>query len=109
MLIETDEPRELTDMLQPYFPDLAGRVQDPIHSGFAAQVDALVEQGGDTVDSVPGSWWPAWIDWLAPYCGPKVHARQEAGRRRVDADRGCSRELRAGEGLIGPVLRPGRG
>jgi hypothetical protein len=61
------------------FPDLTGRAQDPIHRGFAARVDALVEQGGDTADSVPGGWWPGWIDWLAPHSGPQLNARKELG------------------------------
>ena len=36
----------------------------------------------DTAQSVPGSWWPAWSDWLAQQAGDKVPARVKLGSRK---------------------------
>lgn len=33
----------------------------------------------DAAESIPGSWWPAWHDWLASTSGEKVPAPQDAG------------------------------
>ena len=44
--------------------------------------------GGDadqwlsTAREVPGSWWPTWIDWLAPHGGDKVAAPRTPGNRQ---------------------------
>jgi polyhydroxyalkanoate synthase len=32
-----------------------------------------------TAESVPGSWWPKWKDWLASHAGPLVDARKSLG------------------------------
>ncbi len=37
------------------------------------------DQWLEAADSIPGSWWPAWIDWLAPLSGPQMPARVELG------------------------------
>jgi poly[(R)-3-hydroxyalkanoate] polymerase subunit PhaC len=44
-----------------------------------AGLDADADRWFDTADSVPGSWWAAWIGWLAPHSGPKVNARKKLG------------------------------
>jgi polyhydroxyalkanoate synthase len=44
-----------------------------------ARLDADPDSWFDVAESVPGSWWPAWIDWLAPHSGPKVVARKKQG------------------------------
>ena len=40
--------------------------------------DRWLEQAQD----VPGSWWPAWADWLGRHAGRKVAAPQSAGSRK---------------------------
>ena len=47
--------------------------------------------------SHPGSWWPHWSGWLAPFGGARVAARDGAGRRQLPGDRGGPRTLREGE------------
>jgi polyhydroxyalkanoate synthase len=36
----------------------------------------------ETAQSVPGSWWPAWSEWLAQHAGNEVPARVKLGNRR---------------------------
>jgi polyhydroxyalkanoate synthase len=36
----------------------------------------------DTAQSVPGSWWPAWSEWLAQHAGDKVAPRAKLGSRK---------------------------
>ena len=38
--------------------------------------------GSSTAREVPGSWWPTWIDWLAPHGGDKVAAPRTPGNRQ---------------------------
>jgi polyhydroxyalkanoate synthase len=37
--------------------------------------DADPDRWFAAAESVPGSWWPAWIDWLTPHSGRLVTAR----------------------------------
>jgi polyhydroxyalkanoate synthase len=45
----------------------------------SAPRDADPEAWFGAADSVPGSWWPAWYEWLAPHSGPEVDAHTEPG------------------------------
>jgi polyhydroxyalkanoate synthase subunit PhaC len=47
--------------------------------GGPAHLDPDPEAWLAAAESVPGSWWPAWIEWLTPYSGPEVAARSELG------------------------------
>ncbi len=33
----------------------------------------------DAAEAIPGSWWPAWSEWLAPHSGNKINARKKLG------------------------------
>jgi polyhydroxyalkanoate synthase subunit PhaC len=35
----------------------------------------------ETAQSMPGSWWPTWTDWLKGQAGPEVEARKTLGKR----------------------------
>jgi polyhydroxyalkanoate synthase len=50
-----------------------------IRSGTAESLDADADGWFDSAEKVPGSWWPAWVEWLAPYGGAKVPARKTPG------------------------------
>jgi polyhydroxyalkanoate synthase len=45
----------------------------------AATFPADPEQWLEAAEKVPGSWWPAWYEWLAPYGGTKVAAPATPG------------------------------
>jgi polyhydroxyalkanoate synthase len=51
----------------------------PDAAGGQARLDADPDSWFDSAESVPGSWWPAWIDWLAPHSGTRVVARKKQG------------------------------
>jgi polyhydroxyalkanoate synthase len=42
-------------------------------------LDADADRWFDAAETVAGSWWPAWSEWLASYSGPKVNARKTLG------------------------------
>jgi polyhydroxyalkanoate synthase len=44
-----------------------------------ARLDADPDRWFDNAGNIPGSWWPAWVDWLATHSGPKVPAREMLG------------------------------
>jgi polyhydroxyalkanoate synthase len=43
------------------------------------RLDADPDHWLDAAESVPGSWWPAWISWLAPHSGRRVAAPKKPG------------------------------
>jgi polyhydroxyalkanoate synthase len=47
----------------------------------AGAADPDPERWLETAQSVPGSWWPAWSEWLAQHAGDKVPARVKLGNR----------------------------
>ena len=50
------------------------RTGDPAAAGGQAQPGADPDSWFDAAESIPGSWWPSWIDWLASYGGRQVPA-----------------------------------
>ena len=55
------------------------RTGTPDAAGSQARLDADPDSWSDAAESIPGSWWPAWIDWLAPHGGPRVPAPTKPG------------------------------
>ncbi|HET6757323.1 MAG TPA: class I poly(R)-hydroxyalkanoic acid synthase, partial [Burkholderiales bacterium] len=45
------------------------------------RLDADPDEWLESAQSVPGSWWPRWSDWLAQHSGVKVAARARLGNR----------------------------
>jgi polyhydroxyalkanoate synthase subunit PhaC len=56
-----------------------------IRSGTAASLDADADAWFDSAEKVPGSWWPAWAEWLAPHGGTQVAAPKEPGNAQYTA------------------------
>jgi polyhydroxyalkanoate synthase len=50
-----------------------------IRSGTAASLDADPDVWFDSAEKVPGSWWPAWAEWLAPHGGRQVAPPRKPG------------------------------
>jgi polyhydroxyalkanoate synthase subunit PhaC len=48
-------------------------------SGSATVQGAEPDAWFDAAERVPGSWWPAWVDWLAPHSGATVDAPATPG------------------------------
>ena len=59
------------------------RTAAPDAAGGQARLDADPDSWFDAAESVPGSWWPAWVGWLAPHSGPQVSARKELGNAEL--------------------------
>ena len=49
------------------------------HKSSAATLETTVEEWLEKVEEVPGSWWVKWVDWLAPYGGRLISARNALG------------------------------
>ena len=43
---------------------------------------ADAERWLERAEDVPGSWWPAWMDWLGEHAGRLVAAPKSAGSRK---------------------------
>jgi polyhydroxyalkanoate synthase subunit PhaC len=56
-----------------------GRTGAPGAAGGPARLDADPDNWFDAAESIPGSWWPAWISWLASHGGRRVAAPKEPG------------------------------
>jgi polyhydroxyalkanoate synthase len=55
------------------------RTGAPGAAGGQARLPGDPDSWFGAAESVPGSWWPAWIDWLAPHGGRQVPAPKEQG------------------------------
>ncbi len=44
-----------------------------------APLDGDADRWFDTAESVPGSWWPRWNEWLAQFGGTRLNARKKLG------------------------------
>jgi polyhydroxyalkanoate synthase subunit PhaC len=51
----------------------------PDAAGGPARLEADPDNWFDAAESIPGSWWPAWITWLAAHGGRRVAAPKEPG------------------------------
>ena len=49
-----------------------------VHTG-QAPLDDDADRWFETAESVPGSWWPRWNEWLAQYGGTQINARKKLG------------------------------
>ena len=64
---------------------IAGVINPPAknkRNHWVGHLDAEPQRWLDTAQSVPGSWWPAWTDWLAGHAGAQVKAPKQAGTRK---------------------------
>ena len=52
---------------------------------YTSAFDADPDRWFDTAEQVPGSWWPEWYSWLAPYGGTKVNAPKKPGNAEFTA------------------------
>jgi polyhydroxyalkanoate synthase len=67
---------------------IAGVINPPAKNKrnyWTGDLDADPERWFEAAEKVPGSWWPAWYAWLAPYGGTKVTARKTPGNAEFTA------------------------
>ncbi|WP_326536340.1 PHA/PHB synthase family protein [Pseudorhodoferax sp.] len=67
---------------------IAGVINPPEKKKRNHWVGDLADDAGawlDRAESVDGSWWPAWSDWLATHAGAKVAARRAPGNTAYPA------------------------
>jgi polyhydroxyalkanoate synthase len=72
-VINPPEKRKRNYWVQP------ASVDDTDDTETAAALPADPERWFETAEKVPGSWWPAWYEWLAGHAGTNVAARKKLG------------------------------
>ncbi len=80
---------------------IAGVVNPPAANKYAYMTNAKLPPEPEAWladgESQPGSWWPAWMQWLADYAGPRVPAREPGALGPVIEDApGSYVKVRAG-------------
>ena len=64
---------------------IAGVINPPARNKrnhWVGDIDIEPQHWLDAAQSVPGSWWPAWTEWLAGHAGVQVSAPKKAGARK---------------------------
>jgi polyhydroxyalkanoate synthase subunit PhaC len=64
---------------------IAGVINPPAknkRNHWVGDIDIEPQRWLDAAQSVPGSWWPAWTEWLAGHAGVQVSAPKKAGARK---------------------------
>jgi polyhydroxyalkanoate synthase len=67
---------------------IAGVINPPAKNKRNHWIGAIGPDPGEWLDSaqsVPGSWWPAWTQWLATHAGAQVAAPKKPGNRQFPA------------------------
>ncbi len=67
---------------------IAGVINPPAkgkRSHWVGKLQSDAQQWLDAAQSIPGSWWPAWMDWLAGHGGAMVTAPKRLGNRKHSA------------------------
>ena len=64
---------------------IAGVINPPAkrkRNHWVGDLEDAAERWLDQAQDIPGSWWPAWAEWLERHAGRKVAAPQSAGSRK---------------------------